>query len=88
MLVVMDILLLTNLKTRTSWANKTKGRRLTMSILNISRLMVSRHKFYLFVAIDRICKYADIEIHKQQSAKVACNLLVNTAKEHSSRSNR
>lgn len=49
--------------------------------IDISRLMVNKDKFYLFVAIDRICKYAYIEMHKQQTAKIACEFLNNMTKD-------
>ena len=45
--------------------------------IDISHLMINKQKFYLFVAIDRVCKYAYIEIHHRQTAQIACQFLTN-----------
>ena len=43
--------------------------------IDISQVQIGRQKFYLFVAIERLCKFATVELHEVQSAENAVGFL-------------
>jgi len=49
--------------------------------IDITEVRIAARKCYLFVAIDRICKYAYVELHEQMTAAIACEFLRNVIKD-------
>ena len=49
--------------------------------IDITEIRIGKQKLYLFVAIERLCKYAYVELHERMTSKIACSFLHNLIKE-------
>ena len=49
--------------------------------IDITEMRVEKQKLYLFVGIDRVCKYAYVELHTRMTQKIACDFLKNFIKD-------
>jgi transposase-like protein len=45
--------------------------------IDITEVRVAGQKLYLFVGIDRCCKYVFVELHEQMTAEISCQFLKN-----------
>ena len=45
--------------------------------VDITEIRIAKEKFYLFVGIDRISKYAYVELHTRQTVDIACTFIDN-----------
>jgi transposase-like protein len=49
--------------------------------IDITTLHVGKQKLYLFVGIDRVCKYSYVELHERMTKEIASDFLVNFIKD-------
>ena len=51
------------------------------SIIDITEIRLKKQKLYLFVGIDRVCKYAYVELHTHMTQEIARDFLENFIKD-------
>ena len=59
----------------TKLKEEVHGLRIGYVHIDITELNISGNNLYLFVGIDRICKYAYVELHERMTAEIARSFL-------------